>query len=342
MAVFALAVYIYLSLLYVIDSVNVTWKLSPDTMPRAYSSMAYGQNSSLIYLLGGLESNMEWSRNEFVFNPSTGNFTLLFRDLSPELFDCSAQCSAEFPSLSSEKDFRIFIMGPIQQKSTDTNGWIYYAINETYDEATFDYFPDKAQWPCSVADNKHFHNSPIIYLIGGIQNDDGHTFGVADLLGYNLTSDSNGSGWIQGLSKMDQPRYAGSCILANDYIYYFGGDNGKETLNTIIKYDIINNKWETLNTTLRQKRTGHRNVYVENKNAILIIGGIGDSYMDKLSSVEYFDVNSDQIISSAESNMNFERDEVGAIAWKDGRIFVFGGIYNSTYVHDTYEIGVIQ
>ena len=250
--------------------------------------MAYGQNSSLIYLLGGLESNMEWSRNEFVFNPSTGNFTLLFRDLSPEFFDCSAQCSAEFPSLTSEKDFRIFIMGPIQQKSTDTNGWIYYA-----------------QWPCSVADNKHFNNSPIIYLIGGIQNDDGHTFGVADVLGYNLTSDSNDSGWIQGLSKMDQPRCAGSCILVNDYIYYFGGDNGKETLNTII-------------------------------------GGIGDSYMDKLSSVEYFDVNSEQIISSAESNMNFERDEVGAIAWKDGRIFVFGGIYNSTYVHDTYEIGSIQ
>ena len=65
-------------------------------MPRAYSSMAYGHNSSLIYLLGGLESNMLWSRNEFVFDPSSEKFTLLFGDLSPEFFDCSAQCSGVF------------------------------------------------------------------------------------------------------------------------------------------------------------------------------------------------------------------------------------------------------
>ena len=329
------------TLLVIIDALNITWKLSPDVMPRAYSSMAYGYNSSLIYLLGGLEANMEWSRNEFIFNPSTGNFSLLFEDLSPEFFDCSAQCMAQFQSFKSEKDFEIFIMGPIQQKSTDTNGWIYYAINETFDDSTFDYFPDRAQWPCTIADNKHFNNSPIIYLIGGIQNDDGHTFGVADVLGYNLTNGNQG-GWIQGLAKMNEARYAGSCILVNDAIYYFGGDNGKETVNTIEKYDILNNKWKILNTTLKQKRTGHRNVYVKNNNAILIIGGIGDSYLDKLSSVEYFDVNTERIISSMESNMNFERDEVGAVAWNDGRVFVFGGIYNKTYVHNTYEIGILQ
>ena len=81
------------------------------------------------------------------------------------------------------------------------------------------YFPDQAEWPCTVADNTHF-DSEIVYIIGGIGEQNSVTWPIADILAFNLTNGTNN--WIQkNLTKMSSPRYAGSCILVKDYIYYF-------------------------------------------------------------------------------------------------------------------------
>ena len=151
-----------------INGVSVKWTLANETMPRAWASMGYGYNSSQIWLLGGEEEDDLWSRNEWIFKPSTGKFELLFPDISPDYFECAAQCSAQFPILQNESDFDIFIMGPIQQKSHGDNGWIFHTNNDLWDYTTFSYFPDQAEWPCTVADNTHFDNSPVVYSLVNI------------------------------------------------------------------------------------------------------------------------------------------------------------------------------
>ena len=51
-------------------ALEVKWTLSNNTMPTARADMAYGYNSTNIWLLGGLQGDYEWSRDEFIIGSS--------------------------------------------------------------------------------------------------------------------------------------------------------------------------------------------------------------------------------------------------------------------------------
>lgn len=346
---------------------SVTWSVGSPNIPTDMSGMAYGSNDSLVFLIGGLTSTKdEWSHDIYTFSIESSTFTKLSRAKAPEFFFTEAQASAQ-KIQHSPNEFNIYIMGPIQQKSTDTNGWIYNTITGLFDQTSLSHFPNDAQWPCTVI------NNDILYLIGGITDDNADDYSysynynyhkyqhkgsrvdynynyknlgtrvLADVIAYNLTSGQ----WITDdrISSMNTKRYEGSCLAYNDYLYVFGGTDGENILDSIEKYSIQDNSWQTVDSTLSTPRTGHRNVIVKDGNGndvVLLIGGIGVSNTDFLQSVEYYDLSQDTVVSDMQSNLNFARNAPGVAVVNNGtEILVFGGQFNDSMSLNSYEIGSI-
>ena len=324
-----------------IHGVSISWDYIGN-MPRNLSGMAYGFNESHIMLIGGYDVTEPWTEEIFVYQPINDIWTKLKYPeyKSPQFFSIAASGVTQILK-EDNQSWNIFIMGPIAQKSTDTNGWVYNPITNIWDTTSFSYFPDDAQWPCAVSDPR----TNIIYIIGGIINTENSNHGeivLGDVLAYNYTN--SGSGWIQlNYTRMNTPRFDGSCIYANDSIYYFGGqDQDVNILNTIEKYSINENKWYTLNATLKYGRTGNRNVLINNDTGILIIGGTGNNVNEFLNSVEYFDIKSETIISSLETEMKYNRDSAGAVTFIDDKIYVFGGLNGDMSALDTFEVATVN
>jgi N-acetylneuraminic acid mutarotase len=127
--------------------------------------------------------------------------------------------------------------------------------------------------------------------------------------------------------------------LIVQYIYAFGGHNGRTELSSIERFDIPNNKWEMLKSNMNMKRYNHAAVTVGNK--IYIIGGNDENY-NKFDSIEIFDVSSNTFQQENIPKLPIALTYMSAIAigkW----IVATGGINNKdvnitdSYVYDTEQ-----
>jgi N-acetylneuraminic acid mutarotase len=127
--------------------------------------------------------------------------------------------------------------------------------------------------------------------------------------------------------------------LIVQYIYAFGGHNGRTELSSIERFDIPNNKWEIVNSNMNMKRYDHAAVTVGNK--IYIIGGNDENY-NKLDSMEIFDVSSNTFQQENIPKLPITLIYMSAIAI--GKWIVVTGTSNNegvritdSYVYDTKQ-----
>jgi hypothetical protein len=89
------------------------------------------------------------------------------------------------------------------------------------------------------------------------------------------------------VAPMHEERRGVSAIILPDGIYVVGGFNGKEYLKTMLRYDILLNKWFTLPPMI-QKRAYHQVTVSPDCRYMFVMGGFDGT--NSLRSVEKYDI----------------------------------------------------
>jgi N-acetylneuraminic acid mutarotase len=120
--------------------------------------------------------------------------------------------------------------------------------------------------------------------------------------------------------EMPLPRGAGGVCFYDTAIYYVGGiDQNKQITNTLFKFDLQTNKWDSL----PPMPTPRDHLRMEVVNGILYaISGRKDDLRFNLNCVEAFDVKNNSW--SKKSDIPSGRGGLGSVVFK-GKIYTFGG-----------------
>lgn len=120
---------------------------------------------------------------------------------------------------------------------------------------------------------------------------------------------------FQSLKKMPVGRGAIASVMINDNIYVSNGytANGSGDTNYIEKYNITDNRWNVLNSTLVPKRFASSETY---NNKIYIFNGWNNSHLEILDLAT-------NIITNGADNPFYAGNAGSAI--HNGKIYVFGG-----------------
>jgi N-acetylneuraminic acid mutarotase len=143
------------------------------------------------------------------------------------------------------------------------------------------------------------HNGRI-YVIGGHQGPE-HTYPKESFLNLIDIYDYQTNQWYRG-APMPSSKHGFEAIVHNEYIYVFGGFTYSEnhepkwkSINTIERYDILNNSWEVLPTKLNLPRSS--NVAMKVGEEVYLIGGwdstpqaVGDKEGRFHSKIEVFNL----------------------------------------------------
>ncbi|EGR33255.1 kelch motif family protein, putative [Ichthyophthirius multifiliis] len=150
--------------------------------------------------------------------------------------------------------------------------------------------------------------------------------GGKDILGISQTTElyDYDNYKVKKLSNMCQKRTEfGFTLGLDNKIYVLGGIEGKNKyLNSAERYDINNNKWETINNMNFQRRAPQA---VSLPDGIYVIGGFdGKNYLN--SCEKYDEISNKWTIISC---MNYSRCWFSAVASNDNQyIYVLGGFNN--------------
>lgn len=119
---------------------------------------------------------------------------------------------------------------------------------------------------------------------------------------------------FKNLANMSGGRGATASVIVNDNIYVSNGYQQKASdAKYVEKYDIANNSWSVLNTTLLPKKFADSETY---ENKIYIFNGWGNSHL------EILDLATNTVTKGA-VNHSYTGNAGSAI--HNGRIYVFGG-----------------
>ena len=105
-----------------------------------------------------------------------------------------------------------------------------------------------------------------IYIFGG------QRFGTSydNVQIYNVDTNE----WRLG-SSMNIAREDMGCTIVNDrYVYLFGGAQGSDVLNSVEKYDIVDDTWQFFENSLNPARRSLSAKYIPDTNEILLVGGM--------------------------------------------------------------------
>lgn len=118
---------------------------------------------------------------------------------------------------------------------------------------------------------------------------------------------------FQNLADMSAGRGAITSVIVNNNIYVSNGYTANGDTNYIEKYNITNNSWSVLNSTLVPKRFASSETY---NNKIYILNGWGNS------NVEILDLAANTVTNGATNP--FYAGNLGSAIY-NGKIYVFGG-----------------
>ncbi|TZG00105.1 T9SS type A sorting domain-containing protein (plasmid) [Chryseobacterium panacisoli] len=119
---------------------------------------------------------------------------------------------------------------------------------------------------------------------------------------------------FKNLANMSVGRGAAASVIVDDNIYVSNGYQDKGgNANYIEKYNITDNKWSVLNTTLLSKKFANSETY---NNKIYIFNGWGNSHL------EIVDLETNKVTKGA-VNRSYTGNAGSAI--HNGKIYVFGG-----------------
>lgn len=118
---------------------------------------------------------------------------------------------------------------------------------------------------------------------------------------------------FQNLTDMSAGRGAIASAILNDDIYVSNGYTANGDANYVEKYNITNNSWSVINSTLLPKRFASSEIY---NNKIYILNGWGNS------NVEVLDLATNTITNGAINP--FYAGNLGS-AFYNGKIYAFGG-----------------
>ncbi len=228
---------------------------------------------------------------------------------------------------------KVYIINPLTSGGTATSYHVMFIydlnLNSIAIGATPTYYADGT---CVVYNG----NNNIIYTIGGSD-------GLFSYLNYTQRYNVSSNKWIANGGYMKIARYAAGCCLdaTNDNIFMFGGGNGiLNYLDGIEVYDISNNVWSVINTTLSVPR-GYLKCRLLSDGNIYCIGGVnGLLSLKRRDEVDVFDPISLQIVTTI--HLNVARNRFSATLWNNnGCIIICGGWGDSGSSLDSIEsIGV--
>jgi N-acetylneuraminic acid mutarotase len=125
--------------------------------------------------------------------------------------------------------------------------------------------------------------------------------------------------WTGG-KDMPSPRGAGGICFYDSAIYYAGGiDQKKQISNTLFKYDLRTNHWDSLPSM----PTPRDHLRMEAVNGVLYaISGRKDDLRFNLTCVEAFDIKNN--LWSTKASIPLGRGGLGSVVF-NGKIYTFGG-----------------
>lgn len=179
-----------------------------------------------------------------------------------------------------------------------------------------------------------YHNQKV-FIVGGHQGPE-HTYPKESFLDRMDVYDLKTQTWSQAAS-MNIPKHGFQMAAHGDYIYVFGGfafsaqhNPGWKSLDSIERYDIVNDKWEVIKTTLPVRRSSNISMKVGSK--VYLVGGwdstpkhSGDKEGKFHSSIDIFDLNSETVVTSKVTLPSPLRRAFNA-AVKGDKIYMMGGI----------------
>mmetsp|Transcript_9589 Transcript_9589/g.12006 ORF Transcript_9589/g.12006 Transcript_9589/m.12006 type:complete len:382 (+) Transcript_9589:64-1209(+) len=248
----------------------------------------YAPNKSKWYIVGG--SGIQPSRNVLEIGLPTS-----FKNDS---FTCDTVYPEQLPQAFSQNEAAVFddvlySFGGVNTSFSYIDNVYKSNINtQSAFENSLPAAPFDFSAACSVT------TDDSIYIIGGLSPEIETTTqlpAIETLLKYNATANE----WTQ-LASMSISRFAPGCVIHNNKIYVFGGeDKDLNELNTIEIYDISTDMWTLSNTTLTYNAHWITSAYINavERHLALIMGGIA-GFTPDFSTIDVYDIDLDAIIDT--------------------------------------------
>eukprot|EP01084_Bolivina_argentea_P299252 515801_1 len=202
------------------------------------------------------------------------------------------------------------------------------SLNQYHKLSNYNYtLPLSASQPCICNVNL------FLYIIGG-QN-------KKTLQIYDIVSDQ----WIINKSSLNKNRNLGGCSANDPYVFILGGYGAGNALDSIEKYDIINDIWLTLNTTLVVAGYYHQCLYIEDVNQyIYCAGGRNPIFSETYSAtrlMEVFDTKNDEIVTH-DFNVTLQIPRDALMLNIDNQYLLIMGGYNGKHLQSIEKWTVIE
>ncbi|HOV25385.1 MAG TPA: S8 family serine peptidase [Pseudobacteroides sp.] len=262
-------------------------------MPERRALHSEAVYNNLIYIMGGIDNNLNTVNTVRVYNPSTDTWQSKANMLT-----------ARSDAASAVLNGKIYVAGGF-------NG-VHLQSLEEYDPAT-NTWTAKANMPTARSSLGLVAYNGKLYAIGGL-NSNGVLNTVEE---YNPATNT----WTTK-SSMPTARHSFGAAMTNNKIYVIGGNTGgMNRTNIIQEYNPATNTWQSRGSIV----TARENLGCTVLNGfVYIIGGFAD-YEGNLSSVEIFNPSTGDV--SAKAKMNTARAFLTSSA-VNGKIYSIGGLTN--------------
>ena len=281
------------------DKIQINWT-ETEPMPKEMGWMPAVELNNKVYVIGGLDMDVNTTNKIFVYDPATDTWD-----------DTKAPMSLPRNGHTANViDGKIYVIGGFEsaQGNAVNHMEAYDPVTDTWE--TLSALPQKTGAHASAVVNGK------IYIMGGEPSEPPGGITNDNTFVYDPQTDS----WTE-LAPMDEARCWFTASAANGKIYTFGGVNNATNLITkdIFEYDPVTDTWQEM-VSMKMDRMVAGTCTINNQ--IFIAAGTPSIFSIGLTVVEVFDPSENKITTGTSTSKS--RLAAGVCSF-DGKLIVLGG-----------------